>query len=259
MRVLAIDIETTPNLVYTWGLFKQNIGISQIVETSEVFCFSAKWVGNDKGTYPGDQRPKRDGTVFYGGLKHDHEEMVHAAHDLLGQADVVLHYNGKSFDIPHLNREFVEAGLTPPPPYQQIDLYLAARKVFRFASNKLDHIVQELGLEGKVSHEGFDLWRRCMAGDELAWRKMEAYNRRDVVLLEDLYDIVLPWIPQHPNRALIDNRPGTCPKCGGTHLQSRGVARTQVSEFPQFQCQTCGGYFRGTKRNRGTGLTEVAA
>lgn len=246
MKILAIDIETSPNIVYTWGLFDQNIGLNQIVETSGVLCFAAKFLGEKR-------------VHFYSVHKHGREAMVQAAHDLLSEADVVMHYNGKRFDIPHLNREFVEAGLTPPEPYKQIDLYLVSRRVFKFQSNRLDHVTQQLGLEGKVQHEGFDLWRRCLAGDETAWKTMERYNRRDVTLLEDLYEILRPWIPNHPNRALYDNRPGTCPKCGGTHLQRRGTERTAVSEYPRFQCQTCGAYFRGTARSRGSSITEIAA
>lgn len=259
MKILAIDIETSPNVAYTWGLFKQNVGLNQIVSTSEIICFAAKWIGDDRGTYPGEQRPRQGGTVFYGGLKHDREEMLNAAHDLLDQADVVMHYNGKSFDIPHLNREFLEARMSPPSPFKQIDLYLVARSRFRFVSNRLDHVTKELGLDGKVQHEGFDLWKRCLAGDETAWRKMERYNRRDVTLLEDLYEILLPWIQGHPNRTLYDGKEGVCPRCGSDHVQRRGSAYTSVSEFWQYQCQTCGGWYRTAKRVRGTTSRDIAA
>jgi len=30
MKVLAVDIETTPLITYTWGLFNQNIGINKV-------------------------------------------------------------------------------------------------------------------------------------------------------------------------------------------------------------------------------------
>ena len=35
------------------------------------------------------------------------EQMVSRVHGLLDDADVVCHYNGKKFDIPTLNREFL--------------------------------------------------------------------------------------------------------------------------------------------------------
>lgn len=262
MKILAIDIETSPHLVYRWGALARpdSTSLEQVVRTTEVMCFAAKWVGEDKGTYPGGRRPAKDGTVFYGGLKDDREDMVHAAHDLLGQADVVLHYNGKRFDIPHLNREFLEHGLTPPPPYHQIDLFLTARSKFEFASNRLQHVTQQLGLEGKVEHEGFRLWERCMAGDETAWRKMERYNRRDVTLLEDLYYILRPWISPHPNRALIDGIQGlVCPRCGSGEHHRRGYRHTGTARYAQFQCNSCGGYFRQRLASATAGSAGVAA
>ncbi|NIV35232.1 MAG: hypothetical protein GWN58_38990, partial [Anaerolineae bacterium] len=56
-------------------------------------------------------------------LEWDMEGMLEGAWELLDEADAVVHYNGKKFDIPTLNREFVKYGFTPPSPYKQIDLY----------------------------------------------------------------------------------------------------------------------------------------
>ena len=38
MKLLFLDIETSPNQAYVWGLFKQNIGISQMTDSSRVMC-----------------------------------------------------------------------------------------------------------------------------------------------------------------------------------------------------------------------------
>lgn len=241
-KVLLLDIETSPNLVYTWGLWNQNIGLNQIVNTSRMLCFSAKWLGATKKN-----------VVFYNNLNSDN--MVQKAWELLDQADAVIHYNGASFDIPHLNREFLETGLGPPSPYQQIDLYRVIRK-FKFQSRKLEHVSRQLGLEGKVKHEGFDLWTKCMAGDEQAWKIMERYNRRDVTLLEDLYEELIPWIPNLPNRRLFEVEAG-CPKCASKHVQKRGVSRTNTSIYQQYQCQTCNGWFRDTARLAGAGVKDM--
>lgn len=262
MKVLALDIETSPHVVYRWGeLYKpQATSISMVVSTTEVMCFSAKWIGDDKGTYPGAQRPKKDGTVFYGGLKNDRLEMVLAAHDLLGQADVILHFNGKNFDIPHLNREFLEHGLTPPPPYGQVDLMKAAQKSFKFGSNRLQHLLDELGLARKLETGGPDLWRRCLAGDEVAWRQMERYNRQDVTVMEDLYLLLRPWITQHPNVALHDGIAGlACPRCGSTDSHRRGYRYTGTGKYARHQCNQCAGFFRSRAAESTSGSAEIAA
>lgn len=262
MKILAIDIETSPHVVYKFGpLWKQtSTGINQVVQTSEVMCFSAKWIGDDRGTYPGGQRPKRDGTVFYGGLKHTREEMILAAHDLLDQADVLLHFNGKRFDIPHLNREFLEHRLLPPAPYEQVDLLTTAQRKFLFGSTRLQHLLDQLDLGSKLETGGFDLWVRCLAGDELAWRTMEQYNRQDVVVMEDLYLLLRPWISQHPNVALHDGVAGlVCPRCGSADHQRRGYRVTGAAKYARFQCSACGGYFRQRLAVATSGSAEVAA
>ena len=35
MKLLALDIETRPALVYTWGIWNVNVGVDQIVELVE--------------------------------------------------------------------------------------------------------------------------------------------------------------------------------------------------------------------------------
>lgn len=242
-RVLLLDIETSPNLVYSWGLWDQNIGLSQIKDTSKVICLATKWLGSPK--------------VSFTSIQDGHDVMVKNIWALLDQADAVIHYNGSSFDIPHLNREFLEAKLGPPSPYQNIDLYRVIKK-FKFQSRKLDHVSQQLGLEGKVKHEGFQLWLKCLDGDPKAWKAMEKYNRRDVTLMEDLYTSLLPWIPNLPNHQLYDLDAG-CPRCGSSHVQRRGISRTATSIFQQYQCQECMGWFKETKKAVGVDFKDMAS
>lgn len=233
-KILHIDIETSPNQAFVWGLFKQNVGLSQIVDTSRTMCFAAKWHGKSPVIYHDEQNG-------------NHRAMIQEAWDLLDEADWVVHYNGKRFDIPTLYKEFVQYGMAPPSPFKQIDLLQTAKKQFRFPSNKLDYVAQALGLGAKVKHEGFQLWVDCMNGCPKAWKRMKRYNVQDTKLLETLYERLLPWIPQHPNAALYQDDLDTpvCPACGGTHRQKRGFAYTNVSKFQQYQCQSCFKWYRG--------------
>lgn len=248
MKILCIDIETTPNLAHVWGLWQQNVGLNQLLKASEMMCFAAKWVGDPR-------------MFFYSTHHHGKEEMVLSAWELLNEADVVMHYNGKRFDIPHLNREFLELGLTPPAPYKQIDLLSVTKKQFQSPSNKLAYISKRLGLAGKTEHEGHTLWIKCMAGDEKAWRKMRVYNKQDVRLLEEMYEILKPWIPSHPNAALFSSNGSedTCPACGGTSLMPQGYAITATSKFQRWQCADCGKWSRSGKRVAGVDIREVVS
>jgi rubredoxin len=102
------------------------------------------------------------------------------------------------------------------------------------------------------------LWTACMDGDAAAWKLMEKYNRQDVKLLEDLYNEVLPWIPNHPNR----NNYGeshVCPNCGSEKHQRRGYAVTTTRRYARMQCRDCGTWFRSTDCEPGRAGYVVAA
>lgn len=234
MKLLHLDIETAPNLAYVWGLFKENIPLARIVNSGYVLSWAAKWEGGKE--------------IMFGSIRHPGKaKMLKRIHRLLDEADVVVHYNGKSFDIPTLNAEFLTEGLTPPSPYRQIDLLQVVREQLRFPSNKLDYVLQRLGLGQKVRHPGFEMWVKCMAGDEKAWVMMERYNKGDVRGLQRLYHRMLPWIRNHPNFAAYNGSGEKCPHCGGTHFQQRGVYVVRQRKYQRFQCQDCGTWFRGTK------------
>lgn len=248
MKVLYLDIETSPIEAYTWGLWNQNIGLPQIIKPTSMLSFSAKWRGQKNKLY--FDIHDSDGSTG----------MVDAAHGLLDEADVLVTWNGKTFDEPHLKREFVERGLTPPSPYKHLDLYQVVKRQFRFPSNKLQYVSTALGLKGKVQHTGFDLWIKFMQGDEKARQLMRKYNIQDSVLLEEMHDRILPYIHNHPHYGLFTSDPSrpTCSNCGSNHLQARGYQVTEVGRYPRFQCQGCGKWLRGKKRVDGIDVRGVA-
>jgi predicted RNA-binding Zn-ribbon protein involved in translation (DUF1610 family) len=238
MNILLLDIETSPNTAHVWGLWQQNVGINQLLESSQVMCWAAKWYG------------EKD--VIFG-------KDLETIHEMINQADVVIHYNGRKFDMPTLNKEFLLHGMLPPAPYKQIDLLRVVRSQFRFPSNKLDYVAQRLGLGKKVKHEGHELWVKCMAGDPVAWKKMERYNKQDVVLLEKVYDKLLPWIKSHPNHNLYGDLEHCCPSCGSDKLHRRGVARSIGGVYQRYQCTNCGSWSQGTKSSKSVEVKGIAS
>lgn len=236
MKILLLDIETSPNTAHVWGLWENNVSLSQLLESSRVMCWAAKWHGSKTVEFDSEFQTK------------DRRTMLKRMHTLLDQADVVVHYNGKKFDIPTLNKEFLLVGLTPPSPYKQIDILQVVKSNFRFPSNKLDYVAERLGFGNKHSHEGHTLWVKCMAGDPKAWKTMKTYNMKDVVLLEKVYMKVLPWIKNHPNRALYGTAPvHSCPNCGSEKLKKNGTAKTAAGVWQRYQCLSCGHFPKGEK------------
>lgn len=233
LKVLTADIETSPQLAHVWGLWNQNIGLSQLLESGEVICLSTKW----------HHEPE---TQFFSVHRDGKTGMLEATRDLLDEADALVTWNGDRFDIPHLNREFLEQGMDAPAPYRSIDLIRTVKKQFRFPSNKLDYVASRLGFGHKVSHTGHQLWVDCLKGDEDAWRLMEEYNRQDVVLTEKLYDKLLPWIIGHPVVGLYGSEiHDSCPACGSLDLQKRGFAYTNLTRYQRLWCTECGRWSRG--------------
>lgn len=238
MKILLLDIESSPNVAHVWGIWQQNVGINQLMESSYVLCWAAKWLGSDE-------------IEFDSVYKSKPKAMLRRIHALISAADVVVHYNGTKFDMPTLNKEFLLHDLPPPSPYKQIDLLRTVRSQFRFPSNKLDYVAQRLGLGKKQAHEGHELWVKCMNNDKDAWLRMEGYNIQDVVLLEDLYNKVLPWIKNHPNHN-VHVEGHVCPSCGSDRLHKRGIAVSQSGTYQRYQCRSCASWSQGTKSLRPT-------
>lgn len=251
LKLLMLDIETFPNKVYTWGIWQQNIGINQIIAPGGLLCFSAKWWGQDE-------------IEFYSQWDDGDRRMALEAHRLLDEADAVVHYYGSRFDIPHLNTHFLKEGLPPPSPFKQIDLKMAVGKQFKFTSNKLQFVSQVLGLEGKEDHEGFPLWDKVLNEtgkyslevQQDARERMTSYNKRDVFLLDEVYEALLPWIPNHPHRHLYQEGTNYCPTCGEGPVLEDGYSYTKLSKFKRFRCQACNCWLRSSKREMGVSIQE---
>lgn len=233
MKILLLDIETSPNTAYVWSLWKETIPLARLIESSEVLCWSAKWLGKNK-------------IMFDSIHKSSPVKMLEKIKYLLSEADVVVHYNGSQFDIPCLNKEFLKHDMLPPAPYKQTDLLQVVRKQFRFPSNKLDYICTALGL-GKKKETSFQLWVDCMNKDSEAWKVMEKYNVHDVLLLEKLYIKLIPWIKGHANYSLYEEDSFVCPSCGSKHYHRRGYQYTNACKYQRYHCIDCGSWFRGTK------------
>lgn len=236
-KIVTLDIETFPNLVYTWGLFKQMVGINQIVRDWSVASMCWKWLGDKKTHYIDcEADPTNDRLI------------LDQCWAVLDNADIVVGQNSKHFDIRKLNARFIEAGMPPPSPYKQVDTMTAARSVAMFTSNRLEWLSKHLTDVPKDKHKafpGFDLWSECLKGNPKAWAAMRKYNPIDVRATEKLYLKLRPWIVSHPNVAiLVNDGKAHCPKCGSTKLQKRGHYTTQVGVYNRFRCGGCGGWSR---------------
>jgi len=196
-RVLYVDVETKPLLVYAWGTYDQNIGLDMIVEHGSIMSWSAKFAGEDKVHYK-DMRGKEKKLL-------NDKVLMQPLRDLMDEADIIIWQNGDKFDYGKINDRFIEHGITPPSEYKTIDTVKIARRYFKFTSNKLEHMTERFCKKYKKQKHnefpGFQLWKQCMAGNLKAWKSMESYNRLDVLSLEELFLVLSKYVKNNKNVA----------------------------------------------------------
>jgi len=235
-NVLLLDIETAPINAAVWGLWKQNVHIEQIYSEWFMLTWSAKWL------YESDVFS--DKLTQEEALAQDDKRISESIWKFVDYADVIIAHNAARFDMPRLNTRFLLNGLNPPSPYQTIDTLRVAKKNFGFSSNKLDFIAKKLGLEGKSDDGGMETWNNILRrGDEDALKTMEDYNRQDVLVLEEVYVKLRPWIKSHPNLALHYEDIGPrCPNCGSTSLiwEQGKFYVTPMNKYSTVRCGDCG-------------------
>jgi len=234
-RILVFDIETAPNVAYTWGMWQQNVGLSQFLSHWYVLSWSAKWVGEDDILY-------EDKRASWG--TQDDSLVLSGMWDLLDEADIVVTQNGKKFDVKKLNARFVQNGFQPPSSYKHIDTLQIAKRHFGFTSNKLEYMTDKLCKKyKKLKHGKFPgmlLWTECLKGNLEAWDEMEEYNKYDVLSLEELMYVLAPWSNQMPNLDMYyDDHDNHC-LCGSTEFLEDGYAYTNISKFARLKCVNCG-------------------
>lgn len=244
-RIVTLDIETAPLNVYCWGLWEQNIGLEMVQEEWTILSYAAKWLGGKSVLF------SHTGGRGRGNVRND-RELCAELWELLNVADIVVTQNGKAFDVKKINARLIMHGFGPYSPVRVIDTKLVANKHFGFTSARLawmsKHVNKNTRKDEHKRFPGFELWAECLKDNPAAWREMRKYNSLDVVAAEELYLHMRPWIDGHPNVAAYTSgeRPA-CPKCGGTELQSRGVAVSQTGRYQRFQCVSCGGWAKGRK------------
>ncbi len=225
IKTLIYDIETSYTIGAVWGLYEQNV--AYVLQEPYMLSFAYKWLGEKKVHV----LSLRDFPLYKKDKKND-KSLVSKLRDLFDEADIIIAHNGNSFDQKWAYARFIVHGLTPPSPAKYVDTKLIAKSKFRFNSNSLNNLGKYLGIGCKIDTGGINLWVKCIEqDDQKSWDKMEKYNKQDVVLLEQVYLKMLPYITNHPNVGIIGGDRSICPNCGSTHLQSRGVKYGRRSWF----------------------------
>jgi DNA polymerase elongation subunit (family B) len=245
-RILLYDCETSLQPVAVFQLQDNNyIQPSNILMERHLISVCWKWLGESKvysvSLLDDQKRFEKD--------PHDDRHVVETFHKIMQEADVLVGHNSDSFDRKYLETRMLFHGLPALPPTISIDTYKVAKARFKFNSNRLDYISKFLGFTGKMNTPS-GLWLDVLKGSRKAIAKMVAYNKQDVVILEQVFKKLTPYIPNYLNRELFGGV--GCPRCGSSKVQSRGFHRAISRVYRRWQCQTCTGWFKSTKAEPGT-------
>lgn len=240
-KILLLDIETTPEISFTWGRWKQFISQEQIIEHPYVLTWAVRWlhtgetVSRKLSDYPTFNTDLRDDSLLIGELW-----------SLMMEADFIVAHNGDKFDIPWILSRAIKHGLPPLNPTKFIDTLKFAKRYLRLPSNSLKSICAYYGLRPKLDNAGFPLWRACMDGDTQAFLDMETYNVGDLDSLEDVYLLFRPHMKSHPNAALyFPDAVHRCSRCGSSDMhEEETVFHTSISSFGTVRCASCGAVHR---------------
>lgn len=235
MKILLFDIETAPVQAYVWGLYNEVTSMAMVEKDWYCLCWCAKWLDSKEmitGSLHESKSYKKD-------PENDKEIMV-KLWKLLDEADVVIAHNAVKFDVRKVNARFLQHDLTPPSPYKVIDTLQAARRYFKFTSNRLGDLGVFLKVGKKIDTGGFELWKGCLRGDKKSWNHMVKYCKQDVTLLQKVYLKMRPYITNHPNRALpfLEENP-CCPDCGSFKIRKQGTRRHVGSINNRYRCGSC--------------------
>lgn len=253
-KILILDIETAPAHVLTWNMYNVNHSTDQILEDDYILMWAAKWL--DKKKIEHDTVKKHSSPAHYS--EKGEKAILKSLWRLLDEADIVVAHNGKSFDVRWINGCFIKHRIPLPSTYMVIDTKIESRKAARYLSHKLEYLAKKFKLlHLKMSTGGLGLWKECMDGVNKAWEKMVKYCKRDIVVLEEVYQVLKPYMQLHPNLALFNSLDLVCPICESDKIYKKGFFYTRTGVYQRYKCARCGKNIRSTKRIAGSKIVGI--
>lgn len=233
-KIVFWDIETAPLIVTSWSLWPKSLSHENILEDWYIICGAWKVLGEKqvhaaKISKPGDDK-----------------QLCKELRAALADADVLVGHNADKFDLKKFNARLIFHKLPPLPLIPTVDTLKEVKKIAAFTSNRLDFLATKLVGKGKIKTE-YNLWLSVMQGDKKALNRMVVYCKMDVVRLQQVYEVLRPYMKVHPHMGVLSgqDRLCSCNKCGGTHLKKNGFRTTNAGlKKQEVQCLDCGGYQR---------------
>ena len=238
LRIILLDCETLPDLkaaLEVWPSLSDYPGQTLKASISSVICAGWKVYGK-KETHCINawDFPEWKKNV------NDDRPLLKAISDVLLGADVVVTHNGKSFDWRFLQTRLRHHKMPTLPKLMHIDTKLIARREVYVLNNRLQTLLRYFTDREKFENGGWPLWVAVHGRDQKAQSKMARYCKHDVLGLEALFTVFMPFV-KLPNANMFTDEV-VCPTCSSQDLQRRGDRLTLSKVFQRFQCNSCGAW-----------------
>jgi uncharacterized protein YprB with RNaseH-like and TPR domain len=169
----------------------------------------------------------------------DDSKLMAKAHEVISEADVLVTYYGKEFDLKFLNTRMILSGLPPLPPLGEshLDLYYTVRNNFTLHSKRLGNVAEYLRCPIEKTQVKGNYWVEAMAGDPKALEYIKDHCYKDVEILYWLFLTLRPYIRKFPRVWPIDQE--KCASCGHP-MQRRGRHVRGANLYHRLWCPKCG-------------------
>ena len=230
IKRLFFDIETSYAKGWFWRpQYNTNIDYSQILEHAKIICISYKWQHEDKVH---NLKWTKD---------CDDKQMLIDFTKVMLKADEIVGHNSDRFDEKWIRTRCIFHRIPALPRYKSLDTLKKAKAHFNFPSNRLDYIGDYLGVGRKLENER-GLWQKVVElNNREALQRMVDYCDQDVILLEDIYNVLMPYIYNNTNFAVLKGgNKFECPECGSVHVELIRTDTTTSGTFKRLMgCKSC--------------------
>ena len=238
IKRLFFDIETSYYTCRLWHIGKMDyVSPETIISQKQIICIAYKWQYEDK--------------VHILDWSMGEKEMLKTFMKVLAEASEIIAHNGVRFDLKELRTRCIYYGIPMFPTYRTLDTLLKSREYFNFASNKLDYIGKYLQVGKKLDHTGLQLWIDVVEKkDKEALKLMKDYCIQDVILLEDVYNVLSPYITHNNNFAVLTGGDKwECPECTSDNVSLSHTYATAMGTIKRNMiCAHCGKQYKISNR-----------
>lgn len=236
VKTLIYDCEVTPCLSWVFQTGKQNVTSNQILRPGKIICISYRFTDWPDGkvkhlTWEPKQRKNRFS------YRWSDKKLVEDFYKIAKSADVIVGHNGDSFDCKVVNARLAYYGIGSITHMVSEDTLKQSRRNFRLPSHKLDFLCKYFNLPGKLATTT-DLWQQTAFYDnKKSLKEMVKYCDQDVLILEQLYHKIYPFVQHKIQTNPFTTIPGHCPVCQSTAYIKYGYYTSNVRKL---RCKDCG-------------------